>query len=338
LPYRHNDSVIYQTREDTGMTAGQSAGKVRAASGAAETSMPHELRFFAMVLPNQPWPELLRRYSYLESLGFDLAGVADHFVDWTGAAGSWFECWTLLSAIAARTSRIRLAAYVAQIPLRNPALLAHQALTADHVSNGRLELGLGLGVVTDPSCAMMGLPSWSYRERAARFKDYVEIVDLLLSNATTTYRGEYYHVDQAVMTPRPVQQPRPPIIIAAMGPTMLQYAARYAEIWNSISFARTFPEQLAETRDRVSLIDERCAKIGRDPGSLRRSYLMLDMQARQSGGVINYYRSKDAFADMVGQLLDLGISEIGLYYPKLDEELRVFEKIATDVMPMLKAV
>src|SRR5579859_4218532 len=142
--------------------------------------MPHDLRFFTMILPNQPWPELLRRYRHLEELGFDIAAFADHFADWTGGKGIWFECFTLLTAVASRTSRIRLGAYVAQIPLRNPALLAHQALTIDHVSNGRLELGLGLGLPTDPSYAMMGLPNWSNRERVARFPEYVHLVDQLL--------------------------------------------------------------------------------------------------------------------------------------------------------------
>jgi alkanesulfonate monooxygenase SsuD/methylene tetrahydromethanopterin reductase-like flavin-dependent oxidoreductase (luciferase family) len=299
--------------------------------------MPHELRFFTMILPNQPWSELLRRYRILEELGFDLAGVADHFVDWTGTSGPWFECWTLLTAIAAHTSRIRLAAYVAQIPLRNPALFAHQALTADHISNGRLELGLGLGLTTDPSYAMMGLPNWSNRERTARFREYVELIDRLLTNEITTYQGQFYQADRAVMNPRPVQQPRPPIIIAAMGPTMLKRAAEHADTWNSISFANTFDEQLAETRDRIRLVDEHCARIGRNPGSLRRSYLMLDMQARRTGGPVNYYRSKEMFTDMARQLIELGISEIGLYYPIRDDEIPVFATIATEVIPRLKA-
>jgi alkanesulfonate monooxygenase SsuD/methylene tetrahydromethanopterin reductase-like flavin-dependent oxidoreductase (luciferase family) len=79
-----------------------------------------------------------------------------------------------LAALAAQTSRIRLATWVTQIPLRNPALLARQALTVDHISRGRLELGLGIGLTTDPSIPMMGLPNWGYPERVARFREYVE--------------------------------------------------------------------------------------------------------------------------------------------------------------------
>ena len=298
--------------------------------------MPHDLRFFTMILPNQSWPELLRRYRLLEELGFDLAAFADHFVDWTGGKGTWFECFTLLTAIASHTSRIRLGAYVAQIPLRNPALLAHQALTIDHVSNGRLELGLGLGLPTDPSYAMMGLPNWSNRERVARFPEYVQLIDRLLRDDVTTYQGQHYQAVGAVTQPRPIQKPRPPIVIAAMGPVMLRHAAQYADTWNSISFADNFAAQIKETAERIRLIDEHCMRIGRDPATLRRSYLMLDMQARRTGGPVNYYASQDAFAGMVQQIVALGVSEIGLYYPVRDDDLAMFETIATQVIPELK--
>src|SRR5271166_990148 len=101
--------------------------------------MTHELRFLAAPLPNVPWAELLRRYRHIEALGFDLAGVADHFVDWINPQSPWFEAWTLLAAIARETTTVRLATLVTQIPLRNPALLARQALTVDHLASGRLE-------------------------------------------------------------------------------------------------------------------------------------------------------------------------------------------------------
>lgn len=299
--------------------------------------MTHALRFQVLTLPTVPWSELVRRYRHIEELGFDVAGVADHFVDWTHPPNPWFEAWTLLAAIARETTSIRLATCVTQIPLRGPAMLAHQALTVDHVSNGRLELGLGVGLTTDPSYAMMGIPNWSAKERVARFKEYVEVVDRLLSNEVTTYKGRFYEVDGAVMNPRPVQQPRPPITIAAMGPVMLKYAARYGDTWNSLSFARDFQAQLDETRDRIRLIDEECAAIGRDPGSLRRSYLMFDAGARAGGGLINYYASEEVFADMVQPVIALGISEIGLYYPTRDEQRPVFERIAGRVIPALRA-
>jgi hypothetical protein len=198
-------------------------------------------------------------------------------------------------------------------------------------------VGLGIGVTIDPAYDMMGVPNWSAKERVARFKEYVEIVDKLLSNETTTYKGRYYEVNGAVMNPRPVQKPRPPIIIAALGPVMLKHAARYADIWNSLSFAADFETQLQETRDRIAIVDKHCEALDRDPGSLRRSYLMFDAGARPSGGLINYYESESVFVDMVRRLTELGITEIGLYYPAREEQLPMLEKIAKEIIPKLKA-
>ena len=269
--------------------------------------MNHKLRFQVLILPNAPWEVLLRRYRYLEELDFDLAGGADHFVDWSNPSSPWFEQWTLMAAIARETTQIRLSTCVTQFPLRNPAMLAHQALTVDHISNGRLELGLGTGIENDPTHDMVGIDSWSTREKVARYKEYVEIIDQLLSNEVTTYKGRYYQVNNAVMNPRRIQLPRPPIVNAAFGPTMLKYAAQRADVWNSLSFAGDFEAQIEETRGRIGLIDEQCSAIDRDPASLRRSYLMFDAGSRAGGGLINYYESEQIFAEKVQRVIDLGI-------------------------------
>jgi alkanesulfonate monooxygenase SsuD/methylene tetrahydromethanopterin reductase-like flavin-dependent oxidoreductase (luciferase family) len=296
----------------------------------------HKLRIVSGPLPNTSWEELIKRFKYVEELGFDVTGTGDHFVDWSNPNGLWFEHWTLLAAVAAETTSIRILSGVTQIPFRNPALLARQALTVDHISNGRLELGLGTGILADPAYEMMGIPNWSSGERVARFKEYVEIVDQLLSNQVTTYKGRYYEVKEAVMNPHPVQKPRPPITIAAWKPVMMRCAARYADTWNSISSADTFEEQLDETRRRSRLVDKYCLSNGREPSSLRRSYMMSDAKARIRGGLINYYDSETFFVDMVEKLIDVGITEFILYYPYRDELLSMFERIAREAIPELK--
>jgi alkanesulfonate monooxygenase SsuD/methylene tetrahydromethanopterin reductase-like flavin-dependent oxidoreductase (luciferase family) len=299
--------------------------------------MPRDLRFQVLVLPNAPWNELLGRFTYVEELGFDLVTTADHFVDWNNPAVPWLEAWSLLAAVARETTRIRVATYVSQIPLRHPAMLARQALTVDQISGGRLEVGLGTGLTIDPAYDMIGIPNWEPKERVARFGEYVEIVDRLLSNEKSSYDGRYYRITNAVMNPRPIQRPRPPIVVAALGPVMLRHAARFADSWNSLSFAGSFEKQLAETAERIGRVDDACAAIGRDPASLRRSYLMFDPGSRASGGRIAYDESESLFVDMVGRITELGISELGLYFPLVAAQRPMFERIARQVVPAIKA-
>src|SRR5207249_7573886 len=102
--------------------------------------MPHQLRFGIITLQNAPWPTMVERWQHIEGLGFDSLWLADHFVNSYQPSQFWLEAWTLLSALAAQTSRIRIGTLVTPVGLRNPAVLARQALTVDHISNGRLAL------------------------------------------------------------------------------------------------------------------------------------------------------------------------------------------------------
>ena len=151
--------------------------------------MAGALRFEVLITPNATWATVLHRFRRIEALGFDLGGLADHFVDWTNPPNPWFDLWSTLGAVAQATTTLRLRPCVAQIPLRDPATFARQALSLDHISGGRIELGLGIGLTVDPSYEMMGIPNWSPRERVARLKEYLEIVDLMLVNEVTSYSG-----------------------------------------------------------------------------------------------------------------------------------------------------
>jgi alkanesulfonate monooxygenase SsuD/methylene tetrahydromethanopterin reductase-like flavin-dependent oxidoreductase (luciferase family) len=298
--------------------------------------MTHPLRFHVLLLPNVDWVELKARVLRLEELGLEVAALADHVVDWTNPTVPWLESWTALPALAETTRTIRLSTVVSQIPLRNPAMLARQVFTLDLISGGRVELGLGTGLTIDPSSSMIGVPNWEAGERVDRFGEYVEIISRMFTEEATTYQGRYYQVEG---TPkhRPVQTPRPPILIAALGCRMMRHAVHSADIWNSLSFHPSFEQQLAETRARCQTIDTECEAVGRDPATLRRSYTMFDAQARSRGGALGYYESKELFIDQVTQLAELGISDIGLYYPLEPAQWQSFESIATNVLPGLRA-
>jgi len=298
--------------------------------------MPYPLRFHVLLLPNVGWEELKARVLRLEELGIEVAALADHVVDWSNPTAAWLDAWTALPALAEATRTIRLSTVVSQIPLRNPAMLARQVSTLDHIAEGRVELGLGTGLGIDPSSAMIGVANWEPGERVERFAEYVELIGRLFSQALTTYEGRYYQVNGAPRQPS-LQTPRPPILVAALGRRMMHLAARHADIWNSMSFLPSFEEQLAETRARCEAIDAECDAIDRDPATLRRSYTMFDAQARSRGGAIGYYKSRERFIDEVSRLAELGISDVGLYYPLDSDQLGSFETVASDVLPGLRS-
>ena len=293
-------------------------------------------RFQVEILPDLQWSEFLRRFVHAEELGFDVATTADQFVDWKNPSTPWFDVWTALAAVAQGTQRIRLAPCVAQIPMRDPASYARHVVTVDQISSGRVEAGLGLGLTVDPGYSMIGVPNWDNPERARRCREYVEIVDALLSHATVNYSGNYYTVDSATVH-KTIQSPRPPITIAAMGPKMMRYAATYGDTWNTMSFSSG---QAALTRDAADLkakMDRACSEVDRDPSTLRYSFLMFDADARESGGKLFYWESPERFTDVAGQILELGFDEIGVYYP-IDAQREVFERVAAETIPLLRDV
>jgi alkanesulfonate monooxygenase SsuD/methylene tetrahydromethanopterin reductase-like flavin-dependent oxidoreductase (luciferase family) len=293
-----------------------------------------ERRFQIEVLPDLAWEEFLRRFIHAEELGFDLATTADQFVDWKNPSVPWFDVWTALAAVAQATDRIRLAPCVAQIPMRDPATFARHVSTVDHISGGRVEAGLGLGLTVDPGYAMIGVPNWDNPERARRFKEYVEIVDAMLCGSPTTYTGDHYTVDSATIH-KSMQSPRPPITIAAMGPKMMRYAATYGNTWNTMSFGAGPETLVADATDLKKKMDQACDEVGRDPSTLRHSFLMFDANARERGGKLFYWESAQHFIDVAGQILALGFDEIGVYYP-IDAQRDVFERVAADVIPTLR--
>lgn len=297
------------------------------------------LRFGILAPQVVPYAVQVERWRELEDYGFDSLWFADHFVNPNMPSGRWFESYTLMSAAAAQTSRIRLGALVTSITFRHPAVLAKQALTIDHVSNGRFELGVGsAGAPNDYE--MTGLGAWERPERTKRFREFVLVLDTLLRNEVASFDGQYYRVKEAVMAPGPVQQPRPPLTLAANGPVVMRFAARHADTWNQIPGGKgivgegpgSAEECLASARSRNEQMDEFCAASGRDPATLRRSILA-------GGGVTPdpVWSSPEAFRDFVGRYREAGVDEFIFYYPsRLEQANGYYERIAREVIPGLR--
>ena len=271
-------------------------------------AMTSSIRIGVVVVQNLPWSRWRERVLQVEALGFDAVYVWDHLVHRTQQpTDPLFDGMTALAAAAEFTSTIRLGTMVAAPVFRHPAVLANQAMTLDQISGGRLELGIGAGgALLDYEA--LGLEPRDNGELVARFIETVEMVAAILRGADR-YEGAHYRGARITVAPGPVQQPRPPLTIAAHGDRTLRLAARYADVWNSITTrgaAKNEVLRLAASRNRS--LDEHAQECGRDPESIRRSVLIGsdDWPA---------LKSIDAFRDAVLAYREIGITDIVLIHP-----------------------
>jgi F420-dependent oxidoreductase-like protein len=211
------------------------------------------------------WPELAERVQFAESAGFDGAWIFDHFTPLYGDRnGPCMEAWTLLAGLAALTSRIRLGVLVTGITYRHPSVLATQAITVDHISRGRLELGMG-AAWHQPEHEELGIPFPPLKERAERLEEGVQVIRLLMTQERATFLGRHYQLKSASYHPKPVQRPHPPIWIGAGGEQlMLPIVARQADAWHAFG-----SEESMVRKSR--LLDTMAEKAGRDPKTILRS-------------------------------------------------------------------
>lgn len=277
---------------------------------------------------NKTWPQVLDEFTMAEELGFDHAWLVDHLVDTDGTPeDGCLEAWTLLAAIAARTERIRLGVLVSSNTFRHPALLLKEAVTVDHVSGGRVNLGIGTGWHEDEH-RRYGIDLPAPGERVDRFEEAVELISRLMRQESATVHGHHYRLDDARLRPLPLQRPRIPIVIAAHRPRMLRIAARYADQWDTFAaMPGTATEGVeAQLAERIAGLDAACRAIGRDPAEIRRS----TWATREA------LRSTDAYLDFVRRHHRLGFTDFSTVAPKT-ADMAVLRSIATDVVPELRA-
>jgi F420-dependent oxidoreductase-like protein len=279
----------------------------------------HQLRFGIVCGQRAPWPELVARAQEVEARGYDDFNVVDHFFGVRDVMEPTHEAYTALAALAPHTERVRLGVMVCGNTYRNPVFLLKQAVTVDHISNGRVDFGVGAGwLEREHEAYSFDFPS--ARERVERFAEALEIWDLLQSRVRTTYDGRYYQLLDAPFEPKPIQRPRLPVLIGASAPRMLRLTARYADNWN----ARGTPEE-AGAGNRA--LDRYCAEIGRDPGEIARSI---------SVG-LHILASVDAFTSAIAAYRAEGFTDFRIPWPRTDTEYATFVRVAEDVIPRLRA-
>ena len=248
------------------------------------------LTFGIQTPPFHDFTRMTADWQRFESLGWDSIWLPDHFVPTFRRDLPFFESWTLLSALAMVTNRVRIGVLVSCNTFRHPSLLAKQAATVDHVSNGRLEVGLGTGWV-EFEHTMYGIEYPDNAERVDRFGEAVQVLDLLLRNEVSSFTGAHYQLDGATFRPAPIQQPRPPLTLAAHGPKMLGLIAPYVDRWNSMGS----PEEMGERGERL---DVRFGRGRARSGSVVKSVLYVPSVTPDE----DPWASVDAFTDFVGSI------------------------------------
>ena len=266
-------------------------------------------------LVSQPWPDLCAAVELVERLGWHGVMVEDHFMADGGGFGAVsdprFEVTSVLSALAVATTSVRLAPLVMSATYRHPAVVANWAATVDHISRGRLTLGLGAGWQLNEH-AQYGIQLGTPGERIDRLDEYCTVVRSLLEQAVTDFKGRSFELSNAWCEPKPLQT-RLPLLIGGKGDRMLRLVARHADMWNMWSIPSKFAE-------RSAVLDQSSEAIGRDPATIRRSTQALvcltdsASEARSfidaAGGRAAFAGTAEQFADLAAQWHDAGVDEL----------------------------
>jgi alkanesulfonate monooxygenase SsuD/methylene tetrahydromethanopterin reductase-like flavin-dependent oxidoreductase (luciferase family) len=270
-------------------------------------SQTSQARFGIMTAPSQvDYADILRVWREADTIPqIEHAWLFDHLMPIFGdPTGPTYEGWTLLSALAAQTHRLRVGLLVTSNRFRPPAMLAKIATTVDIVSGGRLDFGIGAG--SRPSHP---LARREYEAHGLPFHDFSDSVDSLAEALTVVRRlwtetepfdftGAHVQVTGALGSPKPLQRPHPPILIGGRSTPLLRVAAKHADVWNIPG------DDIDDAAGRSTLLDRYCAEIGRDPASLTRS---IHLQVS--------YDQPDITRDAIGRAIDAGFEHLVLGLP-----------------------
>ena len=304
---------------------------------------------FAGAGDRPPFDAVLERVGRLEDLGFDLLTFMDHVwqLPHNGARDEpFFDCYTALPAAAAVTDRMELSALVTCVHYRNPALLAKMVASLDHASGGRAVLGIGAGWYEDEYDAY----GYDYPEPAERVADLADAIRLAKAlwteSSPVTYDGERYRTEEAILEPKPVQEPHPPVVVGGGGEQLtLRVVAEEADRWN-------VPMVDPETYEhKLEVLADHCESVGRDYDAIEKTVLLFACIRPETEAAHDAYEdlagdaeagsmpredrlcvgSPAEVADTIETYRDLGVEGVMISVPRNDEE--TIERFADEVVP-----
>jgi F420-dependent oxidoreductase-like protein len=229
----------------------------------------HPIRFGIQTgQQNIEWDDMLALWQKADAWGYDTLWNFDHFYPiFTNPEGPCLEGWTTLAALAQATKRARIGHLVNGNTYRNPCLTAKMAASLDHVSHGRLNLGIGAGWFEMEHTAF-GIDFMTVPKRLQALDEACQIIRGMLTQERTTVHGKHYTVTDAMGLPRPVQQPHPPIMIGGTGEkVLLRIVAKHADMWNA-SGPADFMEK------KIAIIRQHAEKLDRDADRIEKTVMM----------------------------------------------------------------
>ena len=297
------------------------------------------------------WDAVLGLWRHIEATGWDAAAVTDHFMPNTPErTGDTMECWTTLAALSALVPRLRVGTIVVGNTYRHPAVVAKMAAQVDIISGGRLICGMGAAWQENEHQAY-GIPFYTVAERLARLDEACQVLKALWTQPKSSFKGRYYQLDDAPLSPKPVQRPYPELMIGGGGEKVtLRITARHADHWNVWGG----PERL---RAKGAILDQHCAAEGRDPKSIVRSANMLLVMSddraeveKMRGALIKRMGMEEAVAtdtmlagspgairDTLGRLRDAGVGMLWIPTMFLPKEPRpVLDRFIKEIAPAFR--
>jgi F420-dependent oxidoreductase-like protein len=214
------------------------------------------------------WHQMLDLWCKVDAWGYDSLWNFDHFYPiFVAPDGPCFEGWTTLSALAQATKRARIGHLVNGNTYRHPCLTAKMAATLDHISGGRLNLGIGAGWF-ELEHHSFGIDFKTVPARLAALDEACEIIRGMFTQAKTTVQGKHYTVTDAMCEPKPVQKPHPPIMIGGTGEkVLLRIVAKHADMWNASASAERM-------RQLIEVIQRHADAVGRDAAAIEKTVML----------------------------------------------------------------
>jgi probable F420-dependent oxidoreductase len=293
-----------------------------------------------------------------ELLGYDCLHASDHLINWIGSTPTHtaptrylslgtYESWTTVSALASMTKRIKLSNVVLCNLFRNPALLAKMASTLDLISGGRFVLAVGAGWFRE-ECNQYGLDWFPYSERIDRLQESILVMKALWTKKTASFEGKYYRLREAVLEPKPITKPHPPIWLGGSSDQIIRMVAREADGWDiGVSLS---PEAL---KAKLELLGENCRKISRNPEVIRIARPSMVVLSRREGESMDLVRAKakdlgistesflerylvgtpSQIASRMREFIEAGVQHFTLYF---ERDLQDLDTFASEVMPRIR--